>query len=74
MEASMKKNENSVDRIIRIVLALGLGTVVALKLVTGITAIIIVAVAGILLLTGAIGICGIYALLGISTCRIPKTR
>jgi hypothetical protein len=73
MEVSMKTNENSGDRIIRILLALGLGTVVSLKLVTGITAIILVAAAGILLLTGAIGFCGIYALLGLSTCRIPKT-
>jgi hypothetical protein len=74
MEGSMKINENSGDRIIRILLALGLGVVVALKFVSGIASIILVAAAGILLLTGTIGFCAIYALLGISTCRIAKNR
>jgi hypothetical protein len=66
----MKTNENTIDRIIRILLAIALGTAVALKAVTGIAAIISVVVAVVLLLTGAIGICGIYALFGLSTCKI----
>jgi hypothetical protein len=66
----MKTNENTTDRIIRILLAVALGTAVALKAVTGIAAIITVVVATVLLLTGAIGICGIYALFGLSTCKL----
>lgn len=68
----MKRNESTADKIIRIVLAIALGVLVALKVVTGTAAIIFGAVAGILFLTGVISFCGIYALLGISTCRIPK--
>jgi hypothetical protein len=68
----MKCNESTTDRIIRIVLAIALGVLVALKVVTGTAAIIFGAVAGILFLTGVISFCGIYALLGISTCRTPK--
>jgi hypothetical protein len=68
----MKTNENAVDRIIRILLALGLGTLVALKVATGTPAIIFIVVAAVMFLTGALGFCGIYALLGLSTCGIPK--
>jgi hypothetical protein len=68
----MKTNENAVDRIFRILFAIGLGTIVALKVVTGTTAIIFIVVAAVLFLTGVIGFCGIYALLGLSTCGIPK--
>jgi hypothetical protein len=68
----MKRNESTADRIVRIVLAIALGVLVALKVVTGTAAIIFGAVAGILFLTGVISFCAIYALLGISTCKIPK--
>ncbi len=69
-EDPMKTNENAIDRIIRILLAVALGTVVAFKAVTGIAAILFIAVAAVLLLTGAIGFCGIYAILGLSTCKL----
>jgi hypothetical protein len=68
----MKCNESLADRIVRIVLAIALGVLVSLKVVTGTPAIIFGVAAGILFLTGVISFCGIYALLGISTCRIPK--
>jgi hypothetical protein len=70
-EVAMKSNESTADRIIRIFLAVGLGVVVALKIVTGTAAVVVGAAAGILFLTGVISFCGIYALLGISTCRLP---
>jgi hypothetical protein len=68
----MKSNESTADRIVRIILAVALGVLVALKVVTGTTAVIVGAGAGILFLTGVISFCGIYALLGISTCPLPK--
>jgi hypothetical protein len=68
----MKTNENTIDRIIRIILAVALGMAVAFKAVTGIAAIIFVAAAAVLLSTGAIGFCGIYALLGLSTCKLSR--
>ena len=63
----MKSNESTVDRIIRVVLAVVLGALVALKVVTGTVAILFGIVAAILFLTGVVGICLIYAMLGIST-------
>lgn len=68
----MKTNENKFDRIIRILLAAALGAAIALKAVTGLTAIVFAAASAILFLTGAVGFCGIYAILGLSTCKIPR--
>jgi hypothetical protein len=63
----MKTNESNVDRIIRVVagvimLYIGFGGVLG-----GVLAIIVAALGAILLLTGAIGFCPLYALLKFST-------
>jgi len=63
----MKKNIGSVDRIIRVILGLGL-VWLAVYWKCWICAV----VAAGLLLTAAIGWCGLYQLLGISTCKIKK--
>ena len=64
----MKTNESSIDRGVRailglvlIVAALATGQTGALKIVLG-------AVGGIALLTGLVGFCPLYAMLGINTC------
>jgi hypothetical protein len=68
----MKINEGNTDRILRVVggvalAALGFGGVIAGGLGLGIGVVGIV-----LVLTGAIGFCPLYALFGISTCRVAK--
>lgn len=68
----MKTNENTTDRLLRIILAAILGAAVALKVVTGVTAIVFLVASSVLFLTGVIGFCGIYALLGLSTCKISR--
>jgi hypothetical protein len=71
----MTKNESSIDRVIRVVIAVaalagafavGFGSVWAW---------VLVAVAGIMLVTAAIGFCPLYAVFGISTCKVstPST-
>lgn len=72
METTMKSNENSIDRIIRIVLGVLIGIAIAAKVVTGTVALVAGIAGGILLITGLVGFCGIYAVLGISTCRVAK--
>jgi hypothetical protein len=68
----MATNEGTVDRIIRVVLgiaalvgafAVGLGSV---------GGVLLLVVGGVLALTGAIGFCPLYRVLGISTCPAPK--
>ena len=64
------KNVGNIDRIIRIVA--GLALFVA-AYITGGGAAIVLAIAGVIALgTGLAGWCGLYALLGINTCRIDK--
>ena len=63
----MQKNVGGIDRIVRIVLAGALGYVVLAKVVTGALAVVLGIVAVVLALTGIIGWCGLYTLLGKST-------
>lgn len=70
----MKTNESAADRIIRIVLGLALGSLVVFKVVTGAGAIAVGILAGIILLTGVVGFCAIYALLGLSTHKGVKSN
>lgn len=68
----MKRNTNLIDRVVRIVLAIVIGIAIAAKIITGGIALAAGIAAAILLLTGLVGFCGIYAVLGISTCPVPK--
>ncbi len=60
-------NEGTVDRAIRIVVGLGLLSLAVLgpKTMWGLVGIVP-------LLTGVVGFCPAYRLLGISTCPVPK--
>jgi hypothetical protein len=68
----LKTNEASLDRVLRVVVGLGLliwfftgsgeGVLHYAKLVAG----------AVLVLTGAVGTCPIYSLFGISTCQMKR--
>lgn len=64
----MKKNVGSIDKTIRILLALGIVLLNYFEVITGTTAIILLAVAMILVVTSFINFCPLYAMLGKSTC------
>jgi|YelNatPaOPRAMG01_1025707.scaffolds.fasta_scaffold16397_6 hypothetical protein len=62
----MKTNEGAIDRILRVILAVILFWLATI--VTNVYLAIVIAIVGLVLLfTGALGYCGLYALLGIST-------
>ncbi len=65
-----KTNEGVIDRIIRLILGIGL-IVVSLSL-QGIAKIILILIGIVLLITAITGFCGLYALFGINTCSIKK--
>ena len=65
----MKKNVNSVDKVIRILLAVVFGILILTNQVAGILAIILGVLALVLLLTSFLSFCPIYALLNISTIK-----
>lgn len=67
----MTKNEGTVDRIVRGVAGVvGIGVAVAL----GGAWWILGAVGAVLLVTGVTGFCGLYTLLGVSTCPVKQTK
>ncbi|MFA6495249.1 MAG: DUF2892 domain-containing protein [Candidatus Paceibacterota bacterium] len=62
----MKTNEGTLDRVLRVVLAVVLFWLASI--VGNVSVAIVIAIIGLVLLfTGALGYCGLYALLGIST-------
>lgn len=63
----MKKNINSTDRIVRVLIAVVAAILYLTGTVSGTAGIVMLAAAGIILLTSVINFCPIYYALGIST-------
>ncbi|NJN33922.1 MAG: DUF2892 domain-containing protein [Saprospiraceae bacterium] len=68
----MVKNMNSTDRIIRTLIAAAVVGLYFGNIISGTTAIVLGAVAGIFLLTSLVSFCPLYRLVGISTCSVKK--
>ena len=67
----LTRNEHTVDRILRVVLGIGLLSLLAAGPLPGWG---LVGLVGLVpLLTGIVGSCPIYSILGISTCSLPTT-
>ena len=62
------KNEGMLDRILRIILGV-IFFVVAVSFSSGIASVVFYILAVAMLITGAIGFCGLYKLLGINTIK-----
>jgi len=65
----MTKNVGSADRVIRTLVALAIGVLIIGGQVTGTAGLILGIVAVVLLVTGAIGVCPLYALLKFTTAK-----
>lgn len=63
------RNVGSTDRVIRLGLAALIVALIAFEVVRGTPAIVAGVVAAVLALTGLVGMCPAYKLLGIHTCR-----
>ncbi len=70
----MKTNESITDRMIRIILAALIAIGYLSGMFSGILAVVLLIVAGILLITGFIGTCPIYLALGIRTSPKPEIK
>jgi hypothetical protein len=68
----MKKNVGSTDKIIRVILAALIAILYLTNVISGTLAIVLLVFAVILVLTSFLSFCGIYTLLGISTCKLKK--
>lgn len=65
----MKKNMGTIDRIIRVLVALVLLVLFAANVISGTIAIVLLALSGIFILTSFLSFCPLYLPLGISTCK-----
>jgi len=65
----MKKNVGSIDKIIRVVLAIVLAALYFTGVVEGTAGIILLILAAVLLLTSAFSLCPLYMIPGINTCK-----
>jgi hypothetical protein len=64
----MKKNMGNTDRIVRVVIAAVIAILFFAKVITGTLGIILLALAGIFVLTSVVSFCPLYAPFGIRTC------
>ena len=68
----MKKNINSTDRLIRVMIAAIVAVLYFSNTISGTAGIVLMVVAGIILLTSVINFCPIYYAFGISTAKKGK--
>lgn len=66
----MKRNMGSADRIIRIIVAIGLAALYITNTLTGTWGIVALIVAIIFLATSLINFCPIYRIFGLKTCKV----
>lgn len=70
----MKQNMGSTDRSIRILLALVIGVLYYLGIISGTIGTVVLVFAGVFLLTSFLGFCPLYAPFGISTCKLREKK
>ncbi len=68
----MKKNMGSLDKGIRIILAIGIALLYYFNVIEGTLAYVLMALAIIFLLTSFISFCPLYTLFGANTCKVKK--
>jgi Protein of unknown function (DUF2892) len=68
----MKTNMGSMDRMVRLFIAVILGLSAFTGMITDTWAIVAYAVTAVFLLTSLVGFCPLYAVFGISTCSLKK--
>lgn len=68
----MKTNMGGTDRLIRVSVAIIVALLVYFEMVTGTLAYILMALAGIFVLTSLVSFCPIYAVFGMDTCKVAK--
>lgn len=68
----MKKNMGTLDRVIRVIVVLGLIGLYYFNIVSGALGITLLVAAGVFTITSALSWCPIYALTGLKTCSVKK--
>lgn len=66
----MKKSMGTADRVIRLIIAGLVATLYFTNTISGTLGIVLLALAGIFVLTSLISFCPLYTLFGIKTCKV----
>lgn len=70
----MKKNMGNIDRIIRVLIAVVVSVLYFMDILTGTLGIVLMAFAGIFVLTSLISFCPLYTLFGFSSCPVKEKK
>ncbi|MFO7657003.1 MAG: DUF2892 domain-containing protein [Bacteroidales bacterium] len=65
----MKKNMGTIDKVVRILIAIVIAVLYFTNVISGTLAIVLLIIAGIFILTGFIGFCPLYLPFGINTAK-----
>ncbi len=68
----MRKNMGNADRIIRVIVAVIIAALYFTNVITGTLGIVLLALAGIFVLTSLFSFCPLYAPFGLSTCKVKE--
>lgn len=68
----MKKNMGNADRIIRVIIAVIVAALYFTNVITGTLGIVLLALAGVFVLTSLMSFCPLYAPFGLSTCKVKE--
>ncbi|EON77637.1 hypothetical protein ADIS_1856 [Lunatimonas lonarensis] len=68
----MNTNIGKLDKVIRLSIALIIGLLYLLNIITGTVAIVLGVIGASMLITSLVGICPLYSPLGINTCKKQK--
>lgn len=68
----MKKNMGTADVIVRLLVAAVVAILYFTNVIGGTVGIVLLVLAGVFVLTSAIGFCPLYAIFGINTCPVKK--
>lgn len=65
----MKTNMGSLDRLLRVIIALTIAGLYFANIITGTLGLVLLVLAGVFVLTSLVSFCPLYTLVGVSTCK-----
>lgn len=68
----MKKNMGTADRVFRILVAIAIAVLYLSGVISGVTALVLLAIGVVFLLTSLVSFCPLYAPFGFRTCKVKK--
>ena len=72
LEDIVKQNMGSIDRVVRVVVALVVAGLIVTGQVSGVLAIVLGVFAAVFVLTSLVSFCPLYPLVGLNTCPVKK--